>query len=58
VAAHRKALVLYFHPNQRTSRVGTVLANAAQGLDHVTFRDMYGLYPDFLIDVKMEQRLL
>jgi glutathione-regulated potassium-efflux system ancillary protein KefG len=50
--------VLYFHPTQKTSRVGSALANAVRGLSNVTFRDMYGLYPDFLIDVKEEQRIL
>ncbi|MEY4065174.1 MAG: hypothetical protein RIR26_1382 [Pseudomonadota bacterium] len=58
MAAERKVLVLYFHPAQKTSRVGNALADAAKKLKHVTFRDMYGLYPDFLVDVKREQLLL
>lgn len=58
MAGDRKVLVLYFHPTQKASRVGSALANAAKGLANVTFRDMYGLYPDFLIDVKAEQRFL
>lgn len=58
MAGDRKVLVLYFHPTQKASRVGSALANAVRGLPNVTFRDMYGLYPDFLIDVKAEQLIL
>lgn len=58
MAGRREVLVLFFHPTQKSSRVGKALADAARGLEHVTVRDMYALYPDYLIDVKAEQRLL
>lgn len=54
----RKVLVLYFHPAQKTSQVGTALKDAIKQIPGVTLRDMYGLYPDFLVDVKQEQKLL
>jgi glutathione-regulated potassium-efflux system ancillary protein KefG len=53
-----KVLILYFHPSQKKSRVGTALSQAVCGVANVTFRDMYGECPDFFIDVKKEQLLL
>lgn len=58
MSIQKKVLVLFFHPTQKTSRVGLALSEAVKDLKHVTFRDMYGLYPDFLIDVKREQKVL
>lgn len=50
-----KTLVLVFHPDLNTSTVNRRLAEAAQELPEVTVRDMYQLYPDFKIDVEVEQ---
>ncbi|MEN9530118.1 MAG: hypothetical protein RI932_1991 [Pseudomonadota bacterium] len=58
MADQRKVLVLFFHPSNKSSRVGKALAAAAQGLQNVTLRDMYAVYPDYLIDVKAEQKVL
>ncbi|WP_395752331.1 NAD(P)H-dependent oxidoreductase [Prosthecobacter sp.] len=51
-------LVLYAHPAPHKSRINRRLAAAAREVPGVTFRDLYELYPDFLIDVEEEQKLL
>ena len=51
-------LVLYAHPAPHKSRINRRLVEAAQTVAGVTVRDLYELYPDFLIDVADEQRLL
>lgn len=51
-------LVLYAHPAPHKSRINRRLAAAAREVDGVTFRDLYELYPDFVIDVEEEQKLL
>lgn len=51
-------LVLYAHPAPHKSRINRRLAAVAREIDGVTFRDLYELYPDFLIDVEEEQKLL
>lgn len=54
----RRALVLYFHPRHKASHAGNTLAASVATLEHVSVRDMYAIYPDYLIDVKHEQRLV
>ncbi len=51
-------LVLYAHPAPHKSRINRRLAAVAREVEGVTFRDLYELYPDFLIDVEEEQKLL
>jgi glutathione-regulated potassium-efflux system ancillary protein KefG len=51
-------LVLYAHPAPHKSRINRRLAAAAREVEGVTFRDLYELYPDFVIDVEEEQKLL
>lgn len=51
-------LVLYAHPAPHKSRINRRLAEAAESVPGVMVRDLYELYPDFLIDVAEEQRLL
>ncbi|MBN8419862.1 MAG: NAD(P)H-dependent oxidoreductase [Verrucomicrobia bacterium] len=51
-------LVLYAHPAPHKSRINRRLAAAASEVEGVTFRDLYELYPDFVIDVEQEQKLL
>lgn len=50
-------LVLAAHPDLRLSRVNRALINAAADLPHVQVRDLYALYPDYVIDVPAEQAL-
>lgn len=53
-------VVLVAHPQQQHSRVNHALMRAAAGTapGHVEVRDLYALYPDYLIDVEAEQAVL
>jgi glutathione-regulated potassium-efflux system ancillary protein KefF len=53
-------LVLAAHPQFESSRVNRVLVRAAAALgeQHVELRDLYALYPDYLIDVDAERAAL
>jgi glutathione-regulated potassium-efflux system ancillary protein KefF len=53
-------LVLTAHPSLQHSRVNRALMHAAARLapGRVAVRDLYALYPDYLIDVVTEQALL
>lgn len=53
-----KIVILAFHPLLYKSRVNRVLLNAVEGLDGVSCRYMYDLYPDYQIDSKKEQEVL
>ena len=55
-----EVLVLSAHPHRELSRVNRKLAKAAAalGAEHVEVRDLYALYPDYLIDVETEQARL
>lgn len=48
-------LVLAAHPRWRDSRVNRRLLEAARRVAGVRVRDLYGLYPDYDIDVPAEQ---
>ncbi len=50
--------VIAAHPHWRDSRVNRRLFSAAKSLARVDANDLYGSYPDYLIDVKAEQRRL
>lgn len=56
--AANRILVLFAHPAFHKSRVQRALADAARQVEGVTFHDLYERYPDFLLDVDHEQRLL
>ncbi|KNZ32018.1 MAG: NAD(P)H dehydrogenase [Methylibium sp. NZG] len=60
-------LVIVAHPQMEQSRVNRALQRAAVALEHrggdagtprVAVRDLYALYPDYLIDVAAEQAAL
>lgn len=53
-------LIIAAHPQLEHSHVNSALLQAArqQGAGHVVLRDLYALYPDYLIDVQAEQALL
>lgn len=53
-------VVLVAHPQQEHSRVNRRLMQAAAGAgsSRIEVRDLYALYPDYLIDVSAEQTLL
>ncbi len=50
-------LILFGHPAFRRSTINAALRESVETLDGVTFHDLYARYPDFLIDVRHEQRL-
>jgi len=52
-----KVLINFAHPARARSKINTALIAAVEDLEGVTFNDLYAAYPDFLIDVKREQRL-
>ncbi len=53
-----KIVILVFHPLLHKSRVNSTLLNAVKGLQGVSFRYMYDLYPDYQINIKEEQEVL
>ncbi len=53
-----RIVVLCAHPQLEHSRVTRALAQAAGRLGPVQVRDLYALYPDYLIDVAAEQAAL
>ena len=53
-----KVLVLVAHPQMAQSRINRKLMRAARALGTVQVRDLYALYPDYLIDVEAEQAAL
>ncbi|MEU1417141.1 NAD(P)H-dependent oxidoreductase [Streptomyces sp. NPDC005731] len=53
-----RTLVLLAHPDLRRSRINSALADAVRDLDHVTLHDIHAAYPDRVIDVAAEQRLV
>lgn len=52
-----KVLINFAHPAKARSKINRALCAAVKDLEDVTFNDLYSMYPDFLIDVKREQRL-
>ncbi|MNH83362.1 General stress protein 14 [compost metagenome] len=53
-----KTLVLVAHPNLEQSKVNKAWMNRLEQEETVTVHNLYGLYPDFEIDVEKEQQLL
>ena len=52
-------LVIVAHPALQQSRANRAMLQAARGAaSHVEVRDLYALYPDYLIDVAAEQERL
>ena len=54
----KRILVLFAHPAFQASRVNRVLSQAIKDIDGLTFHDLYKTYPEFDIDVPVEQELL
>jgi glutathione-regulated potassium-efflux system ancillary protein KefF len=51
-------LVISAHPQMELSRINRSLMRAAATVPRVEVRDLYALYPDYLIDVAAEQAAL
>ncbi|MCP4311322.1 MAG: NAD(P)H oxidoreductase [Bacteroidetes bacterium] len=58
MTGNKKIAILLFHPQIHKSRVNSKLIEAVDGMEGVTTRYMYDLYPDFHIDLKVEQQML
>ena len=52
-----RILILFAHPAFSKSKINRALRNAVEGLENITFHDLYAAYPDFLVDVHREQAL-
>lgn len=53
-----KILIIFAHPKMSASIVQSKMLGAVSNLSGVTIHDIYAAYPDFLIDVDCEQKLL
>ncbi|MBE9225267.1 NAD(P)H-dependent oxidoreductase [Phormidium sp. LEGE 05292] len=53
-----RILILFAHPALEKSRINRQLIKAVRGMDYITIRDLYEQYPNFHINVKLEQELL
>jgi glutathione-regulated potassium-efflux system ancillary protein KefG len=54
----KKILILFAHPALQKSRVNRQLIEGMDGLENVTFHDLYQFYPELDIDIASEQELL
>ncbi|OBT10052.1 glutathione-regulated potassium-efflux system ancillary protein KefG [Vibrio sp. UCD-FRSSP16_10] len=53
-----KVLVIYAHPEPNSSVANLRMINEISSLPNVTVHDLYAEYPDFFIDVAIEQQRL
>ncbi|HKK63323.1 MAG TPA: NAD(P)H-dependent oxidoreductase [Bacteroidales bacterium] len=53
-----KILLYYAHPTAHKSKLNKALIGAAENTTGVTIRNLYDLYPDYYIDIVLEQKLL
>ncbi len=53
-----RILILFTHPLLENSRANKALIDQIPDSDHITFRDLYELYPDFNVDINEEKELL
>ncbi len=54
----KKILVLFAHPAFHKSKTNKQLISEIEGIEHVTIKYLYEEYPNFHIDVQLEQQLL
>jgi glutathione-regulated potassium-efflux system ancillary protein KefG len=54
----KKILVLFAHPAFHKSRINNRLIDRISDLEGVTINNLYEKYPDFFIDIRVEQKLL
>jgi glutathione-regulated potassium-efflux system ancillary protein KefG len=57
-AAPARVLLVLAHPAMERSRANRAMITAMQGAPGVTLLDLYETYPDFVIDVRAEQKRL
>jgi glutathione-regulated potassium-efflux system ancillary protein KefG len=51
-------LLVLAHPALERSRANRAMARAVKAVPGVTFHDLYEVYPDFVVDVELEQQRL
>ena len=56
--AQNKILILFAHPLFEKSHAHKAMVKNIPNSEHITFHDLYELYPEFNIDIKKEQELL
>lgn len=54
----KKILIVFAHPAYQKSRINKALINEVKGIEGVSINNLYEKYPDFFIDVPVEQKLL
>lgn len=54
----KKILILFAHPAFHKSRINKTLLEAIKDMEGITINNLYEKYPDFFIDVPVEQKLL
>ena len=54
---HEKILINFAHPAKSHSNINKALRKAVEELDNVKVNDLDANYPDFMIDIKLEQAL-
>lgn len=54
----KRVLILFAHPALQKSKIHGTLLRELKGIEGVTLNDLYENYPDFLIDVSREKKLL
>lgn len=54
----KKILILFAHPRFERSINNSLLIRNISGIPGISFHDLYELYPDFNIDIDLEQKLL
>jgi len=57
-SASQRTLLVFAHPALERGRVNPAMAEAAASLPGLTVLDLYEVYPDFTIDVRVEQKRL
>jgi glutathione-regulated potassium-efflux system ancillary protein KefG len=53
-----RILILFAHPRLEKSRANGTLLQRLPKHRHITFHDLYEMYPDFNVDIRREQALL
>lgn len=54
----KKILILFAHPAFQKSLINKALMEAVKDLEGITINNLYEKYPDFFIDIPVEQKLL
>jgi len=58
MTGNKKIVILLFHPLIHQSRVNRKMLEEVNKMEGLSIRYMYDIYPDFHIDVKVEQEVL